>query len=266
MPIDDGNFIFSEEEAAAFIEKYPAQRHLLRRYVGAKDFLHGKPIRYCLWLLDVQPNEFINNREIRCRLEAVREFRLKSTAATTRQSADTPYKFFSTPQGNGRFILIPQVTSERRKYIPIGFFDSQTIVSNLVSIVPEATLYHFGVLTSSVHMAWLKTVGGRLKSDFRYSGNVVYNNFPWCTATEKQKATIEMTAQKILDVRTKYPQATLADLYDALAMPVELRRAHEENDAAVMAAYGFGEGMTEAEIVAALMTMYQKFFSIESGK
>lgn len=258
MPIDDGNFIFSEEEAAAFIEKYPSQKHLLRRYMGAKDFLHGKPIRYCLWLLDVPPNEFINNREIRRRLEAVREFRLKSTAEPTRQSADTPYKFFSTPQGNGKFILIPQVTSERRKYIPIGFFDSQTIVSNLVSIVSGATLYHFGVLTSSVHMAWLKTVGGRLEMRYRYSGNVVYNNFPWAAATVAQERAIEATAQKILDVRAKYPQATLADLYDALAMPADLRRAHEENDAAVLAAYGFGAGMTEAEIVAALMRLYQK--------
>ncbi|MBP5201438.1 hypothetical protein J6253_01740, partial [bacterium] len=152
----------------------------------------------------------------------------------------------------------PKVSSERRLYIPIGFFDSEIISTDLNFIVSDATLYHFGVLTSSVHNAWMRAVCGRLKSDYRYSKDIVYNNFPWCNPTDTQKAKIEQTAQAILDARAKYPDSSLADLYDETTMPPDLRKAHKENDKAVMAAYGFSQKMSEAEIVAELFKMYEK--------
>ena len=258
MPIDGGNFIFSEDEAAEFIKKYPAQAHLIHRYLGAKDFLHGKPIRYCLWLLNVPPNEYSGNREIRRRLEAIKIFREASTAAPTRKSAETPYKFFSTPQGNETCIVIPAVSSERRQYIPMDFITPEIIVSNSNLIIPAAQIYHFGILTSSIHMAWMRAVAGRLKSDYRYSGSIVYNNFIWSEATAAQKRAIEATAQAILDVRAKYPAATLADLYDPLTMPRDLRAAHRKNDLAVARAYDFEEILDdEPAIVRELFKMYE---------
>lgn len=157
------------------------------------------------------------------------------------------------------FVVIPAVSSERRKYIPIGFLDKETIATNLVITIPDATLYHFGVLTSNVHMAWMRAVCGRLKSDYRYSKDVVYNNFPWPTPTDEQREKIEQTAQAILDARNLYPDCSLADLYDEAAMPPELRKAHQQNDKAVMQAYGFwGKLNTESACVAELMKMYQK--------
>ena len=256
-PTDDGNFIFSEEEANAFCRKYPEHAHLLHRYIGGKDFLHGVPIRFCLWLKDIPPNEFSGNKEIMRRLNNIKIFREKSSAAPTRKAADTPYKFFSTPQTNSNYIALPSTSSERRKYLPIKFLTAEVIPNSDLCIIPDATLFHFGVLISSVHMAWIKTVAGRLKSDFRYSASVVYNNFVWCQPTDKQKRAIELTAQKILDVRKNYPDATLADLYDPLTMPKDLRDAHKENDAAVLTAYGFDLKMSESEIARRLMQLYE---------
>ena len=259
MPIDNGNFIFSEDEAKKFIKKFPAQAHLIHRYVGAKDFLNGEPIRFCLWLFNVPPNEYARNREIMRRLEAIKIFREKSSAAPTRKSAETPYKNFSTPQGNKSYIIIPQVSSERRRYIPIGFMPPEVIASNLVQIIPSAQIYHFGILTSSIHMAWMRAVAGRLKSDYRYSGSVVYNNFVWCEPNLEQKKLIEQTAQNILDVRKKYPKSTLADLYDELTMPADLRLAHKKNDLAVAKAYGFENILDdEPKIVAELLKLYER--------
>jgi hypothetical protein len=162
------------------------------------------------------------------------------------------------PQSN--YLLIPATSSEQRRYIPIGYVDKNVIPNNAVQFVPDATLYHFGVITSNVHMAWMRVVCGRLKSDYRYSANIVYNNFPWPTPTDEQKAKIEQTAQAILDVRAKYPDSSLADLYDEVAMPVELRKAHQENDRAVMQAYGFPvkSTFTESQCVAELFKMYQE--------
>ncbi len=265
QPTDDGNFIFSADEAAAFIKKFPAQKHLLRRYLGAKDFLHGEPVRYCLWLLNVPPNEYASNREIRRRLAAVKSFREASSAAPTRKAAETPHKFFSTPQGDTTCIAIPRVSSERRRYIPIGFVEPTIIVSDALSIIPGATLYHFGVLTSSIHMAWMRVVAGRLTSRYRYSGSVVYNNFPWCEPSSSQVAAIEATAQKILDVRANYPDATFADLYDELTMPADLRRAHRANDKAVAAAYGLEPILDdEHAIIAALFKRYAELTGTDS--
>ncbi len=263
QPTDDGNFIFSEDEAAAFIKKFPAQAHLIHRYLGAKDFLNGEPIRYCLWLFNVPPNEYASNREIRRRLEAIKIFREKSSAAPTRKAAETPYKFFSTPQGNEPCIVIPRVSSERRRYVPIDFIEPTTIISDALSIIPSAQVYHFGVLTSSTHMAWMRVVAGRLKSDYRYSGSVVYNNFPWVVPTAEQKNLIEQSAQKILDARKNYPHSTLADLYDELTMPSDLRDAHKKNDRAVAAAYGFENFLDdESKIVAALMKLYERLTNL----
>ncbi len=258
QPTDDGNFIFSAEEAQKFIKKFPAQAHLIHRYLGAKDFLNGEPIRYCLWLLNVPPNEYTNNREIMRRLEAIKIFREKSSAAPTRKSAETPYKFFSTPQPTENYLAIPEVSSERRRYIPIGFMTPDIIASNKILIVPAAQIYDFGILTSSIHMAWMRAVAGRLEMRYQYSRSVVYNNFVWCEPSAEQKTLIEQTAQNILDVRKNYPQATLADLYDELTMPADLRAAHKKNDLAVAKAYGFENILEdESKIVAELFKMYE---------
>ena len=257
QPSDGGNLILSEEERAAFIKNDPSIECCIRRYVGAKDYLNNNEIRYCLWLRNIPLSVYVKNKDIYQRLEAVREMRAASTAAPTRQAANKPALFFSMPQTESTYMVIPRVSSERRRYIPIGFMPPEIIAADSLSIIPDATLYHFGVLTSNVHMAWMRVVCGRLKSDYRYSGSVVYNNFPWCQPTEEQKARIEQTAQAILDARAKYPDCSLADLYDEVTMPPELRRAHQENDRAVMAAYGFSTKMTESECVAELFKMYQ---------
>ena len=190
------------------------------------------------------------------RVQACKEDRLQG-APDRQKLADTPWLFRETNNYNS-YIIVPRVSSENRRYIPLGFLDANTIPTDSAVIIPNATLYHFGVLTSNVHMAWMRVVCGRLKSDYRYSKDIVYNNFPWCQPTEEQKAKIEQTAQAILDARAKYPDCSLADLYDENAMPPELRKAHQENDRAVMAAYGFSPKMTESECVAELFKRYQE--------
>jgi hypothetical protein len=193
------------------------------------------------------------------RVENVREYRLASPSAGTVKLADKPTRFHVENMPKGTYVVIPEVSSERRRYIPMGFMTPDIMCSNLVKIVPNATLYHFGVLTSNVHMAWVRAVCGRLKSDYRYSKDIVYNNFPWCTPTDEQKLKIEQTAQGILDARALYPDCSLADLYDEVAMPPELRKAHQQNDKAVMQAYGFPiKDFTESDCVAELMKLYQQ--------
>lgn len=185
----------------------------------------------------------------------------------TRALADRPYIFFSTPQTDSNYLCIPEVSSERRRYIPIGFMDKSVIASNKLLIVPDATLYHFGVLTSNVHMAWVRIICGRLKSDYQYSGATVYNNFPWPTPTDDQKGKIEKTAQMILDARAKYPDRSLAMLYDPRLMPKELSKAHQANDRAVMEAYNLNVGETSEEFCAAfLLKRYQELSSSKKGK
>ena len=185
---------------------------------------------------------------------------MNSTAKTTKGYAKVPQLFAQITQpDDADYLIIPRVSSERRRYIPIGFLESNVIASDAVQIVPYATIYDFGILTSNVHMAWMRTVAGRLKSDYRYSKEIVYNNFPWPTPTKEQKEKIEKTAQVILNARALYPNSSLADLYDELTMPKELRKAHQENDKAVMEAYGFDwRKMSESDCVAELMKMYQK--------
>jgi type I restriction-modification system DNA methylase subunit len=260
-PADGGNFILSLEEKNEILKKEPYLKKFIYRYVGAVEFINNK-YRYCFWLKNATPAELKQSKELRKRLEAVREMRLNSTAAPTREKANVPHLFFFISQPETNYLIIPSTSSERRRYVPIGFMPPDIIASNSVSIIPNATLYHFGVLTSNVHMSWLRTIGGRLKSDYRYTGSIVYNTFPWCSPTDQQKANIEKTAQMILDARAKYPDCSLADLYDETTMPPELRKAHQANDKAVMIAYGFDyKTMTESECVAELMKMYQKLIS-----
>ncbi len=199
-------------------------------------------------------------------MQEVRDYRLASPSAGTVKLADRPTRFHVENMPKGTYIILPKVSSENRKYIPMGFMSPDNMSSDLVFIIPDATLYHFGILTSNIHMAWMRAVCGRLKSDYRYSKDVVYNNFPWPTPTDAQKSKIEQTAQAILDARALYPDSSLADLYDELTMPPELRKAHQQNDKAVMAAYGITPGhpafASESACVAELMRLYQELTNI----
>ena len=257
-PSDGGNLILSEEERTSIVHREPWLDKFIHPYLGALEFINNKK-RYCFWLTDASPSELRSSPELLRRLEAVKEMRLNSSAAPTREKASTPHLFFFISQPSTNYLLIPSTSSENRRYIPIGFLPPDVIASNAATIVPNASLYHFGVLISNVHMSWMRTVCGRLKSDYRYSNAIVYNNFPWPTPTEAQKEKIEQTAQGILDARALYPDSSLADLYNELTMPPELRKAHQQNDRAVMQAYGFDvKTMTESSCVAELMKMYQQ--------
>ena len=256
-PIDDGNYLFTEEERDAFLKKEPRAASLFHTWLGAEEFINGKK-RYCLWLGDMSPAEIRSMPECLKRVQAVHDFRLASKSEGTRKIADRPTRFHVENFPKGNYLLVPSVSSERRQYVPMGFLSPEIFSSNLVLVVSNTTLYDFGVLTSSVHNAWMRTVCGRLKSDYRYSANIVYNNFPWPTVSDELKMEIEKTAQAILDARTLYPDSSLADLYDPLTMPIELRKAHQANDAAVMNAYGFASSLTEPEVVSRLFALYAK--------
>ena len=261
----DGGFLIIEEDAyEAFIQKDPNSKKFIRPLLGAVEFLHNKK-RWCLWLVDASPAEIKKCPLVYERVKKCKENRESSVAAGIRKFADTPHLFAQRTQPESvDYIIIPRVSSENRKYVPMSFMTSETIVSDAVQIVPNANLYDFGILTSSVHMAWMRSVCGRLESRYRYSKDVVYNNFPWCNPTDEQKAKIEKTAQAILDARAKYPDSSLADLYDDVLMPPELRKAHQANDRAVMEAYHFDKlcdrkfDITESEIVTELFKMYEK--------
>ena len=257
MPRDGGGFVLTPEEKDEMVLKEPLSEKWIRPYVGATEFINNKK-RYCLWLLDANPSEVKKCPSVLKRVEFVQNFRASSKAAGTRKFALTPMIFCQIAQPDTDYIIVPKTSSGRRRYIPIGFMDKNTIASDLVFLIPNGNLYNFGVLTSNVHNAWMRTVCGRLKSDYRYSKDIVYNNFPWPTPTDDQKAKIEQTAQAILDARAIYPDSSLADLYDELTMPPELRNAHRQNDRAVMEAYGFPVKMTESECVAELMKMYRR--------
>ena len=254
----DGGFLFlTVEEKDEALKKEPNIEKYLKKMYGAAEFINNKE-RYCLWLVGASPVEIRNSKFISDRVAKVKEFRLNSTKEATKASADTSTIFQEIRQPISEYVIVPRHSSENRRYIPLGFVSSEIIVNDAVQIIPEATLYHFGVLTSNVHMAWMRAVAGRLEMRYRYSKDIVYNNFPWPTTTYEQNAKIEKTAQAILDVRAKYPDCSLADLYDELSMPPDLRKAHQENDKAVMQAYGFSIKMTESECVAELFKMYEK--------
>ncbi|MGN0539318.1 MAG: DNA methyltransferase [Candidatus Fimenecus sp.] len=256
-PWDDGGLILTPEEKDYFIKKYSFLGPYIKVYMGSRDFINNNK-RYCFWFVGASPNEYRNIPELRERLQVVADIRSKSPTVAVQKQAFTPAIFSQIRQPSSEYIMIPETSSASRRYIPMGFMQPDIIVSNSVMTAENATLYMFGVLQSNVHMAWVRTLCGRLKSDYRYSP-ALYNNFPWCNPTDEQKAKIEQTAQAILDARALYPDCSLADLYDELTMPVELRKAHQANDKAVMQAYGFDyKTMTESECVAELMKMYQK--------
>ena len=261
-PSDGGNLILTADEHKALLRREPALAKFVYRYVGGNEFINNIE-RYCLWLVEAAPNE-LRNKELHRRLEGVQTMRKASTAKPTREKASTPHLFFFISQPTTDYILIPCHSSGGRRYIPIGFMSPNVIASNANLIIPNATVYHFGVLTSSIHMAWVRTVCGYLGTSYRYSGSVVYNNFVWAEPTEEQQRLIEQTAQNILDVRARYPKATLADLYDELTMPADLRAAHKKNDWAVAAAYGFENLLDdEPKIVAELMKLYERLANLD---
>ncbi len=272
QPIDNGQYLFEKEDMEAFIKKEPSAAAYFYPWYGAKEFISQKP-RYCLWLGECSPAQLKQMPYCLERVRAVKEYRESSTRASTVKMAMKPTRFQTENMPKGNYIVIPKVSSENRKYVPMGLMSPDMLCSDLVFIVPNATAYHLGVLTSNVHMAWVRAVCGRLKSDYRYSKDIVYNNFPWPTPTEQQKAKIEQTAQAILDARALYPDsslADLADLYDELTMPPELRKAHQDNDRAVMDAYGFIKGTaartSESACVAELMKLYQQKVSAAQSK
>ena len=275
QPRDGGHFILSPEERDAILAAEPEIARWIRLYIGAEEFIKGR-LRYCIWLKGASPADIAHSKTLYARVAAVKRFRLASKAKTTNGYAKVPHFFAQITQPDGvDYLVIPSVSSERRRYIPIGYMGADVIASNAVQILPNATLCHFGVLTSSVHMAWMRTVAGRLEMRYRYSKELVYNTFPWpeeshaksakdakedsaealrTSRTSREK--IESTAQRILDVRAKYPDCSFAELYDENLMPPDLRAAHVANDRAVLAAYGLAPDTPEPEIVAHLFKLY----------
>ena len=254
-PADGGHLIIEKEDHYDFIKCEPNAEKYIKRLTGAREFINNQD-RYCLWLVGVSPAELKKMPLVLERVKACKEDRLNG-ADDRKKLAETP-TLFREQKNPETYIIVPATSSENRIYVPLGFLDKDVVPTNSAVIIPDATIYHFGILTSNVHMAWMRTVCGRLKSDYRYSKDIVYNNFPWCTPTDSQKEKIAGTAQGILDARAKYPDCSLADLYDETTMPPELRKAHEQNDKAVIQAYGFKKDMQESEIVAKLMEMYRE--------
>ena len=255
-PVDDGNLLMTIDEKAEYVKKEPQGEKFLRPFMMGKDFIDRKP-RWCFWLVDASPADLKKCPRLMKRMANIRDFRLKSTKHATQQLADSPTLFGEIRPCTSKYIAIPIVSSERRWYIPIDYLTPDIIAGNKLFQMPNASLYHFGVLTSNVHMAWMRAVCGRLKSDYSYSNTIVYNNFPWCTPTDAQKAAIEQTAQGILDARSRFPDSSLADLYDEAAMPPALRKAHRANDKAVLAAYNLPADITESACVAELFERYR---------
>jgi len=258
MPTDGGHFVLSKEEKDEFIKIEPEINKFIKPYIGAHDFLNNEK-RYCLWLVDINPNEISKSKILTSRINLVKKFRSESSAESTR-NYEYHNLFRQVMQPKNDYILIPSHSSENRKYIPLGFFSKENIINKSCFSIPNANLFHFGVLMSTMHMAWVKTVCGRLKSDFRYSKDIVYNNFPWAeNPSEKQIRQIEEKAQKVLEVRSNFPKSSLADLYNPLTMPPILIKAHNELDKAVDAAYRTAPFTSEANRMVYLFELYEKY-------
>jgi len=255
-PTDDGNFILSESEKDKLIQDEPLSKQWIHLYIGSREFLHNEK-RWCLWLKEANPSDIKKCPTVMKRIENVKKFRANSKAEATRIAAAFPTLFRQISQPDTDFLIIPETSSENREYVPMGFVKRDVIASNATKFIPDATLYHFGILMSSAHNSWMRAVAGRLKSDYRYSSDLVYNTFPWPEPTDEQRAAIESAAQGVLDARAKYPDSSLADLYDPLTMPPELLKAHKTLDRAVEKAYG-ASWHSEADCVADLMQRYQK--------
>lgn len=255
-PWDEGYLILKEEQKKHLEKKYPQSKNYIKEYIGGHELINNKK-RYCLWLLHVEPSEYVNIPEIRERLVNVANIRQKTKTKAVQEQAKTPMLFSQIRQPLTGYLAIPEVSTDSRAYIPMAFLSKDVISSNKLFMLPDASLYVFGVITSVVHMGWMRTVAGRLGTAYSYSPSV-YNNFPWASPTIKERQCIEETAQNILNARNIYSNSSLADLYDKKSMPPELREAHEKNDIAVMNAYGFDIKMSESEFVSELMKMYQK--------
>ena len=255
-PADGGHLIIEADEYDDFVVQEPKAKAYIKKLLGSSEFINNKK-RWCLWLVGATPHELKSMPLVMKRIQLCKEDREKSPDAGRQKLADTPTLFRETNNPEN-YIAVPKVSSERRRYVPMGFLHADTIPTDLLFIIPSATLYHFGILESNVHMAWMRAVCGRLKSDYRYSKDIVYNNFPWPSPSAEQQAKIEQSAQAILDARALYPGSSLADLYDPTLMPKELLQAHRQNDRAVMAVYGFSTKMTESECVAELFKMYSE--------
>jgi hypothetical protein len=254
---DGGNLFLTQSERDELVEKYPVSEQFIKRFLGAEEFINNK-IRYCLWLKNVDPSLYRNIPLIKQRLENIVELRKNSPTKSVQKDATTPMLFTQIRQPESDYMVIPRHSSENRRYIPFGYCSRDIICGDANMLIPEASLYLFGVMNSNIHNAWIRAVCGRLEMRYRYTP-AVYNNFPWCTPTDEQRSLIEKTAQGILDARALYPTSSLADLYDPMTMPPELQKAHTANDKAVMQAYGFSiKDTTEADCVAALMKMYQE--------
>ena len=263
-PTDGGFFFLTPEEKKEFVRKEPQSLKYIRRVLGAQEYINNIE-RYCLWLVDITPEELKNSPMIYERVRKVREFRLSSKAESTRKFADRPTEFKQNAQPKTPYLIVPRVSSENRRYVPIGYIQPEVIATDATQIIPNASLYEFGVITSNVHMAWMRTVAGKLESRYRYSNTIVYNTFPWLDISEQDKQKIELTAKEILNVRAKYSTSSLAALYDENIMPSDLRIAHQKNDRAVMEAYkmtkivdGKKTWLTESETVARLFEMYEE--------
>lgn len=258
MPNDGGHLILTDEEKTILLKDEPTAKKFIRQFMGAEEFINGVR-RWCLWLKDASPAEIRALPKVMERVEGVRRHREVSLRETTRELAEAPTLFGEIRQPDSEYLLIPSVSSETRRYIPIGFMPKTVIGSNLVLFVPNATFYHFGVLSSAMHMAWVRQVGGRLKSDYRYSNRLVYNNFPWPQApTDKQRVAVTMAAQAVLEVRKKFPDVTLADLYDPLTMPPALVKAHGQLDRAVDLCYRSPSFANDRQRVEHLFALYEK--------
>lgn len=269
-PIDDGNYLFTTEEKDAFLKLEPASAKWFKRWLGADEFLNGYE-RWCLWLGDCPPGELRAMPEAMKRVQAVKASRLASRSPPTQKLASTPTRFHVEFMPDSPYLVVPEVSSERRRYIPLGYLTPETLASNKLRLLPEADLFDFGVLQSHMHVAWTRSTSGRLKSDFQYSISIVYNNYPWPgfagePLSDKQREAIEAAAQAVLDARAQFPGSSLADLYDPLSMPPELHKAHQKLDAAVDKAYEASGGKksykSDAERVAFLFELYQKITSL----
>ncbi len=259
MPNDSGNLLLSEKEKQELVAKEPNAKKYIRRFLNAEEFLHNKP-RYCLWLVNCPPNVLREMPLVCKRVNAVRRHRDESSRGTTRELAKTPTLFGETRQSESAYLVVPGVSSERRYYIPVGFLPPDPIAGNLLYTVPNASLYDFAVITSLIHMAWMRVVCGRLESRYRYSANIVYNNFPWPKdPTSERTADIKAKAQTVLDARAQFPNSTFADLYDPLTMPPVLQKAHQSLDRAVDRAYRKAPFNNEAERVAFLFDLYRQY-------
>ena len=259
MPNDGGNLIVEEKDYEAFIKAEPMSKKYIKKLLGAEEFINNKK-RYCLWLKDANPEDISKMPLVKDRIANVKRIREASRRKETNELAQYPALFGEIRQPNSDYIIVPRVSSERRKYVPIGFLSKDVITSDSALIVPHATLYDFGILTSIMHMTWMKYVCGRLKSDYRYSNKIVYNNYPWpLNPSEKQKDKVKGLAQKVLDVRAKYPDCSLAILYNPETMPADLTKAHNELDKAVDACYGKKSFASDAERMEFLFNLYERY-------